>query len=150
MHLGAQLVNGEYVEINAGSEYGKELRKWEANFTVYGPPLRPYVYREYPHMMYRPKRSAKNGEVTFDSQIAEHEQQREELERQGYYFGGQGEAMKGLERQEFEYAELAANRHALERTMSDKAQGEAAAIDDTTIKHLPVIPEANKTSGRRG
>jgi hypothetical protein len=100
--------------------------------------------------MYKPVRSTVNGSVTFEGQTAENETERERLERQGYVFGGQGEAMKVLEAREFEIAELAANRHALDRKMSPTAQAEAAAVDDSTIRHLPVIPEATKTSGRRG
>lgn len=137
------------VVIGPQTAYAKELVKWEANHTQYGAPGRPYVYRDYPHMMYKPTRSLRDGSVRMDGQIADDESQRERLERQGFVFGGQGEAMQALERQEFEYAELAANRVIPEQRMSDKARAEAAAVDDATIRHLPSINEANKKSGRR-
>lgn len=43
-----------------------------------------------------------------------------------------------------ELATLAANRAASDRRMSEKAREEAAAVDETTMAHLPVIPEAPK------
>lgn len=135
------------VNIGPQTAYAKELCKHEAHHTQYGPPGRPYVYRDYPHMMYRPKRV--DGGATFEGQVANDEIERERLERQGFFFGGQGEALKGLEAREFEYAELAANRALTDRKMSDRAQGEAAAVDEATIRHLPAINEANKKSGRR-
>ncbi len=135
--------------IGPNTAYAKELCKWEAHWTQYGAPQRPYEYRDYPHRMYKPTRSATTSEVTFEGQTAENEHDRERLERVGFVFGGQGEAMKVLEAREFEIAELAANRALNDRRLSANAQAEAAAVDDTTIRHLPVINEANKKSGRR-
>jgi hypothetical protein len=43
--------------------------------------------------------------------------------------------------QQLEFARLAANRAHTERWMSDKARAEAREIDESTIEHLPVIPE---------
>lgn len=135
------------VNIGPQTAYAKEICKHEAHHTQYGPPGRPYVYREYPHRMYKPKRV--DGGVTFEAQDADDESQRERLERQGFFFGGQGAALEALEKQEYEMAELAANRVIPEQRMSDKARAEAAAVDESTIRHLPVISEANKKSGRR-
>lgn len=139
------------LQVGQGTEYAKELCKWEANYTQYGPPGRPYEYRAYPSAMYKAKRPAKGGDPLFDFASAEDERDRERLERVGYVYGGKAAALAALERQEFEIAELAANRHLTDRRMGEQARAEAAAADEATIQHLAAIPETpiKKRRGRK-
>jgi len=66
----------------------------------------------------------------------------------GFVAGGQQAAMDHLHAMDREIAELAANRAYTDRRMTAQAQAEAAAIDDATPDHLPVLPEQPKP--RRG
>ncbi len=135
------------IQLGTQSAYARELAKWEAHFTQYGPPGRPYVYRDYPTLMYKPTRSKSTGEVTYEGQTAETEHERTTLERIGFVWGGKAAALEKLEAREFEIAEAAAERAYQERRMSAKAQSEADAVDSTTISHLGEIQE---TPIRRG
>jgi hypothetical protein len=92
-------------------------------------------------MLYKPTRAKQNGDVTYEEAVAEDDRDRERLERSGFVHGGKGAALAALERQEFEYAELAAGRVPGDRRMSEQAQAEADRVDSATIQHLPVIPE---------
>lgn len=130
---------GRNVTLSQNSPYAQELCKWEAHYTQYGPPGRPYEYHPYPTRMYKATRPSQGG-VAFEGQDAENDAERARLERDGYIYGGQAAALAALERRETEIAELAANRAFNDRRMSDKAQAEAAATDDTTIRHLAEIP----------
>lgn len=129
------------VVMGPNTPYAKELVKWEANYTQYGPGGRPHVHRDYPTMMYRAKRTPSGGDPAFESREAHDDHERSAAERHGFVHGGKAAAVAALEKQEFEYAELAANRHFVERRMSESAQREVAAVDEHTIQHLPVIPE---------
>ena len=131
----------EAVQLGKDSAYAREIVRHEAHHTQYGPPGRPYEFRPYPTMLYRPVRSKTSGDVAYEGQEAQDDTTRERLERVGFIHGGQGAALAALEAREFEIAELAANRHALDRKMSDKAQAEVAAVEDATIQHLAAIPE---------
>lgn len=56
------------VQINPHSELGKELRKWEQHHSELTPrgthPGNPYVYREYPKMLYKAERHPETGQPT--------------------------------------------------------------------------------------
>lgn len=131
------------IHLGQESAYAKEMRKHEAHFSQYGPPGRPYVFREYPTAMYKPTRAKDSGNVTFEFAMADDDVQRERLERQGFVHGGKGAALAALEKQEFEFAELAANRASTDKRMGELAREEADRVDSNTIQHLPVIPERN-------
>lgn len=141
MQLGAQWVQGHRKPIEANSAYAEEMRKWEAHYSQFGPPGRPYEYQAYPTRMYKASRPKAGGPPTFEGADAGNDQERASLERLGFVHGGQAAALAALEQREFEIAELAANRHFTDRKMSEKAQAEAERADATTIQHLPVIPE---------
>ena len=128
------------IQIGTGTAYAKELTKWEAQHTQYGPPGRPYEYREYPAMMYKPTRARDSGTVTYEHQVVETEHERSVLEALGFVAGGKGKALEALERREFEIAELAAARAAEDRLMGARALSEADAKDSATIQHLAEIP----------
>lgn len=136
--------------INASSAYAIEMAKHEAHFSEFGPPGRPYEYRAYPTAMYKASRTPQGGEPRFEYAQAGDDAERERLERVGFVHGGKAAAVKALERQEFEIAELAANRAFTDRTMSEKARAEAAQVDESTVRHLATIPETPvKRRGRK-
>lgn len=128
------------LQVGTGTAYAKEIRKWEAGYTQYGPPGRPFVHRDYPMMLYRASRPAAGGDAVFVHQEAEDETRRASLEQLGFVAGGPAAALEALERQEFAYAELAANRAFSDRKMSPEAQREADAKDSATIRHQPELP----------
>lgn len=141
----------EAIQLGKDSAYAKEITKHEAHYTQYGPPGRPYVYREYPTMLYRASRPKQGGvEPNFEGVEAKDERERANFESQGFVHGGKAAALAKLEAQEFEIAELAANRAFNDRRMGEKAQAEAAAVDEAAgIRHVAAVPEANKKTGRR-
>ena len=130
----------EAVHLNQGTAYAEEMRKWEATHTKYGPPGRPFVHRDYPMMLYKATRPSTGGSPSFDHIEVADEQERERQEARGYHAGGPAGALHALEKQEFEIAELAANRAFNDRKMTPKAQEEAAQAERETIKHLAEIP----------
>jgi hypothetical protein len=123
------------------SDYAKEMRKHEAQHTPFGPGERPYVYQPFPTRMYKAGRSDAGPVVIVDALDAANDTEQRNLESRGYVAGGQGAAMDAFHAGDAEIAKLAANRAHQERTMSPAAQREAAAADDATMDHLPVIPE---------
>jgi hypothetical protein len=132
------------------SDYAKEMRKHESQHTQFGPGERPYVYREFPCRMYKAGRDAAGRPSIVDAQDAHSEAEVRNFESRGFVAGGQGKAIDALHAGDTEIAKLAANRAAQERTMSPAAQREAAAHDDATDEHVPVIPETPiKRRGRK-
>lgn len=144
------MILGTDIQVGTNTAYAKELTKHEAHHTQYGPPGRPYVFREYPARMYKAARPPMGGPAVFEALTAETEREREAYERLGFVCGGQGVALEALEAREFELAELAANRTTTDVKMSAKAQAEAEAVDVSTIQHLGAIPPAHPKTGRRG
>jgi len=132
---------GTDLQVGTNTAYAKEICRFEANYTQYGPPGRPHVHRDYPARMYKASRPSSGGAPLFEGQDAGDERERESLERIGFVYGGQGAALAALEAVEFEIAELAANRNFNDRAMSAKARAEAEAADSRTIQHLAEIPE---------
>ncbi len=132
-----------HIHLGQDTAYAKEMRKHEGQYSQYGPPGRPYQYREYPSMLYKPTRAKDSGDVTYEAVQADDDRDRERWERQGFIYGGKGAALAHLERQEFEMAELAANRAVTDQRMGELARDEADRVDSRTIQHLPVIPERN-------
>jgi len=123
------------------SEYAKERRKWESETTAFGPAGRPFVYAEYPLMLYRAKRRPEGGKDPILEQfIVEDEQQERNMQSRGWVRGPDN-AIKALEQSEHGLAQAAAERAYQDRLMSDRAKAEAAAVDETTIQHLGSIPE---------
>lgn len=124
------LVNGTYVEPLPMDQGGKQ------NFP----------HQEYPKMLYRAE-SADGGPRIADMITVQGPV--EEAQQCGRGFSvTQEEAIKQLAAQQLEFAKLAANRAYLEKRMSPNAQAEAAALDETTMQHLPEIPAQPIT--RRG
>lgn len=141
-------------KVSAESPLGKELMKWERK-PDYDPRNHPY-----PKMMYRaqnrPDGKRSVGEV-LDSVCGGYAGAAEQWSRrcqltvnddaekirayqQGWCDTPQ-EALEGLEKRENAISNQTAERHAADARMSEKAQAEAAAADQTTLRQLPEIPE---------
>lgn len=124
------------------SNYAKEMRRHEAYHTQFGPPGRPYAYRDYPTRMYKAERLP-SGDRTFEAQTAEDEHQRRNLESRGFVVGGQQAALDALTAVELEHAKLAAEiNYDVRHGMGDRARAEVdQAQESAGAKHLPMIPE---------
>lgn len=120
------------------SEFAKEARKWEAYPTQYGPPGRPYTFKEYPLMMYK---ITEINPLHYEHEVVGDENEKRNLLSRGF-FASLKEADEGYRHQQLEIAKLAANRAYHEQRMSPEAQAEARAYEDAQDGHVPVIPEA--------
>lgn len=127
------------VTLSPQTEYAKEVCKWEAQHTQYGPPGRPYQYHPYPTMLYKASRDGM-GVLSFDSRIAHDDAERAIAEGQGYVWGGQAAALEALERQQFAAAEAEAEINYEIRRMGEKARAEANAHLESTANHISEIP----------
>lgn len=122
------------------SPYAKEAVKWEATHTMYGPPGRPFVYREYPKRLYQVARAKTGGSIDIvHAEDVDDELMEANLRSRGFI--ALSEAAEWVEHQEHDLAELAANRAFNEQRMSPAAKAEAARADAETSAHLPAIPD---------
>ena len=128
--------------------YVKERAKWEAVPTAECPlALKPYEFKPYPAMFYRAERPAMGGPAVFEEEIVESDMQAANMRSRG--FGqGQAEAMQMLEARERDLAHAAAHRAFDDKGMSEKAQREAAAFDESTANHVGEIPATPVRRGR--
>jgi hypothetical protein len=122
------------------SEYAKERRRWETQHTEFGPPGREARFTEWPIMLYRATRHPNGGPPIIEHIIADDEQQERNMRSRGFVRGPDN-AIKALEARERGVAIAAAERADADRRMSERAQAEARAVDDTTISHVGSIPE---------
>lgn len=103
----------------------------------------PYIYQEYPKMLYKAHRADGGPKVDLDSsgtRIVHSEGEERSALASGWH-DGQEAAIQAIHDEDQNFAKLAAERAAQERRMSAKAQAEAAAVDESTIQHVPSIPE---------
>lgn len=141
-------------KVSVDSKLGQELAKWERK-----PDYRP-ENNQFPKMLYRaehrPDGRRSVGEVQdslFGGAPGAAElwsrrcqltvQSEDELIRakeNGWREHPQ-EAMDLLEAKDNAKSNLTAERHFTDARMSEKAQREAAAVDQTTLKQIPSIPE---------
>lgn len=124
------------------SAYAKEMIKHEAQYSPYGPGLRPYVYRDYPMMLHRAGRPAGGMGIDEIVETCTVESEREETQKRHEGFRRTpGEALASFTAQQFEIAELAAERNFYERRMTPKAQAEAEMANANAGGHLASVPE---------
>lgn len=155
-----------------GSNYAKERAKFEQFPNPFGPPGNPYVYREFPRMLYRAE--VYQGRIACGATVAdagefsnpnEYNRQEEsarrftercqrivndEREMQMAMENGwrktQAEAVAYLEARQRSQGQAAAERNYQDRNLSDAAKAEAAAAQMThfqeTGQHLEAVPEA--------
>ncbi len=134
---------------NQEDGYVKEMRKWEQRpVFVNGAYIEPIPVAdggrggadrvEYPKMIYRAK-SADGGPKISEFKVVQDSGQESVAVGQGWSVT-QEQAIEAVHAQHREHAKLAANRAYHERGMSEAARAEAAAVDEATIEHVPVIP----------
>ena len=124
------------------SAWAKEAIKWEAEGSIMGPGLRPYVKRDWPSWVYKAGQLPAGGlDIVDTRQIDQHEYDR--LHANGYRLTPL-EALEALNGQQLEFAKLSAERE-WEKThgrLSPRAIEEVRAVeDDAGAQHLPTIPE---------
>src|SRR5215475_5263938 len=110
------------------SDREKELRKWNA----------PYVYREFPKMLFRGTLTA--GRIDVEQRIVGSEA--EELAATGTgWLPTAPQAYEAEQTRQEALGTAAAERAGGDRRLSAKARLEAARLDEATVRHLPEIPE---------
>ena len=125
------------------SPYAKERAKWEGTHTEVGPPGRLYVKRDYPMLLHRagPPAGGLGAPEIVETQLVESAREMESYRSRGFR-PTPLEALDGYEKQQFEFAELAAERNADMRRAGEKAKAEVAAAEAAAgMNHLPTIPE---------
>lgn len=130
------------VIISQDTNHSKEMCKFEAQWTPYGPPGRPYVKREYPMMLHlagEPK--GKLGAITIvDTVIVESAREAEFHESRGFR-DTPLEALEAYEAQQLEFAKLAAEQnYEVKNKLSPRAGAEVLAAQDAVAGHLPSVP----------
>jgi hypothetical protein len=125
------------------SPYAKERAKWEAVHSEVGAPGRPYVKRDYPMLLHRagPPASGLGVPEIVETQLVESAREMESHRSRGFR-PTPLEALESYAKQQFEFAELAAERNAEMLRAGDKAKAEVAAVESAAgMNHLPTIPE---------
>lgn len=125
------------------SGYAKERVKFEAQNSEMGVGLKPYVYQEYPTMMYLG--GIPHGEVGAPRVIAEEIAADENAANNMASRGWRKHPAKAIEAynaQKLEEAKLAAEiEYEVAKRLSPAAIAEVRAAQDETDGHLPSIPE---------
>jgi hypothetical protein len=106
------------------TEYEQELSKWE----------KPYRYEPFPKMVYRGVLKA-NGKHDFDTRIVNGERELSAAKAEGWV-ESPDQAVSGVEAQEAEISQAAAENAYKAKRMSAKAQKELAAIEAATHRHV--------------
>ena len=126
------------------SEESKERVKWEAQYSAFGPGLRPYVKRDYPMMMYLAGRP-ENGmgpDTIIEQEIVEDSGSHEDFLRSRGFRPTPKEALEMFQGQQVEFAKLAANlEYQKKNQLSPRAAAEVEAAQDAHAGHLPGVPE---------
>jgi hypothetical protein len=126
------------------SGYAKERVKWEAQNSEMGIGLRPYVYREYPTMIYLA--GIPMGEVgaprIINQQIADDEDALNNMASRGWRTHPM-DAIKAYDAQKLEEAKLAANLEfeIAKGRISQNAAAEVRAAQAEVDGHMPNVPE---------
>lgn len=128
------------VHIPPESAEAKERCKWEAQFTPFGAPGRPYVFRAYPMYLFKAGRIDGVTPGIVEERIADDEQAAANLKSRGFCEDPEA-ALAAFHASDLEIAKLAAERHYTERRMTAHAQAEGAAADAASGSHVPSVPE---------
>jgi len=139
------------IEIPQSTEYAKEMRRWEALHTRYGPPGRPYQFQEFPKVLYKCESVSGKGIQPTESFTVHDEDQERNLNSRGFF--PLAEAHERAKRQQTEHGILAAEREyqIQHNRLSEKAVAEVRAAEaEHGARHLPDVPETPiKKRGRK-
>jgi len=119
------------------SDRDKELKKWNA----------PYVYREFPKMLFRGTTSTA-GRIEMEQRIVASVGEEVAAEANGWLPHPQ-RALEAEDARQGAVGIAAAERAWTERHMSASAQDEAAAAEAATSRQLGEIPERPRRPSRR-
>ncbi len=120
----------------------KERVRWEAQYTPFGPGLRPYIKREYPMMLHLagPPESGL-GAITIIDQITVDSDHEAEAPYARGFRDTPLDAILAYEAQQLEFAKLAANLdYQKKNELSPRAAAEVDAAQDAHPTHLPMVP----------
>ena len=133
------LGNHSSIDIPQSTEYAKEMRKWESYPSKFGAPGRPYVFQEFPKMLYKASREG-GVEVINETCIVQNEEEQRRQEAKG--FGSQERALDLLRREQQAHGEAAAERNyeiAMGRLSEGAAKEVRAAEAEHGASHLPEV-----------
>lgn len=100
----------------------------------------PYRYEPFPKLLFKAGPGAKYQEP--DMQVV---QNATEMERLGSQWAEDPDTARAIfDKQEAEFARIAAERNFSDRRLSESAQAEALAADRATDEMLPAIPEKRR------
>jgi hypothetical protein len=144
------------IVIPQNTPYAEEMRKHEAFPTEFGPGKRPYVYREFPKMLYKAVRkvddAGKSLGISYDNFTVNDEHEQRNMQSRGYATSQQ-DALADLEHEQTEHGKLAAERNfeIKHGRISEKAASEVRAAEaEHGARHLPVVAETPiKRRGRK-
>lgn len=125
------------------SPEARERTKYEATYTEFGPGQRPYVFKPYPMMLHKAGRPSggMGAAVIIETQEVGSEREADSYRSQGFR-PTPLEAIDAWDRQQFEFAELAAGRNydVAHGKHSERAQTEIAQAEAEATDHLPSMP----------
>lgn len=138
--------NTPYIPPN--SPEGQERARWDRPKSQGG--MRCNGFESYPKTLYKAGRPDHANVKITESITVRSEGEESVMFGQGWR-PSQEDAIALVHAEHRDHATLAAERHYAESRMSEAAQREAAAVDASTIYHVPVIPETpiRKRPGRK-
>ncbi len=138
------------IAISTSSAYAKELRRWEAHPTKYGPPGRPFTQQEHPKMLYQLEQVVGKGIQIKDRHLAMTEDEERNMNSRGFY--AMEQAIEALKAQQTDHGRLAAEREwdIQHGRLSEKAIAEVRAAEvEHGAAHMPVMPETKIRKTRK-
>lgn len=138
------------IQYTPESAFAQEMVKWEAQYSPWGAPKKPFVYQEYPMMMYKAGLVRPSGIVDLhnlpdpvgiaEREVADDETMRRNLESRGFVAGGPKAAVDAWKKDQAELAAIAAARNYEDRNRGEKAQAEIAAAEAASFGHIGEVP----------
>jgi hypothetical protein len=131
-----------------GTKEAEERIKWEAQHTGYGPPGRPYVYREFPLMIHKAGKALDaaglpklGAAVIIETKTVANEAEERQWLGDGFH-RNPAEAVLMYEKGTVEVAKLAAEiNYEVKNKLSPLAVAEVEAAQAAHAGHLPSVPE---------
>ncbi len=141
------------------SPESQERTKFEAQYSPWGPPKKPYVFGPYPMMLHKagPPSQLPGAPATAMGAITIVDTKVVASEGEGNHYREQGfrntplEALNAYEAMIEEHAKLAANlEHQKKNQLSERAAAEVQAAQDAHSGHLPSVPVTPIAPRRKG
>ncbi len=133
------------IDLPQSTEYAKEMRRWEATHTRYGPPGRQYAFQEFPKMVFKAARVDGKGIQIVDTHIVGNETEERNLQSRGFCVT-QESAIAAIEAEQTVHGTLAAEREYQIRhgRLSEPAVREVRSAEEahgaTHLADVPVTP----------